>query len=196
MVGNSEDRISHDAVYLQLALKQHRFVMWMDASVRFQTKHLNWAFKHAQNLGVSASVGFAPIAARTQKASFQFLEELPCVFHDTNEFEATFIMIYANDYIMQYFMVPWVSCALTNGCMVPQKSPEKYLECTNDDYYFNCHRFDQSILSILMTRLFHHNLKEHVMVHTFFKICKGGFDLPYLPDFINKKITEYMRHCF
>ena len=168
----------------------------MDASIRFQTKHLNWAFKHAQSLGVSASIGFAPIAARTQKTTFSILEEAPCLFRDINEFEATFIMIYGTDLVMQYFMVPWVSCALTKGCMVPTVSPEKYLTCSNDNYYFSCHRFDQSVLSILMARLYREDLPTHIMVHTFFKICKGGYDLSYLPDFVNKIVTQYMRTCF
>ena len=170
--------------------------MWMDASVRFQTKHLSWAFTHAQSLGVSASIGFGPIAARTQKATFQFLEESPCLYRDTNELEATFIMIYATDFIIQYFMVPWVSCALCKGCMVPKISPEKYLNCKIENYYFSCHRFDQSILSILMTRIFNQDLQAHIMLHTFYKICKGGTDQPYLPDFMNKIVTRYLRTCF
>ena len=171
-------------------------MIWMDSSIRFENSHLDWAFKHAQSLGVSASVGFAPIASRTQKTTFQFLKESPCLYRETNEFEATFVIVYATDFVMQYFMLPWVSCALTNGCLVPKVSPEKYLDCYRDEFYFSCHRFDQSVLSILMTRLFHRNHDAHVMSHTFFKICKGGYDLSFLPDFMNKIITSFMRSCF
>ena len=182
--------------YFQLTLKKHRFVFWMDSSIRFMTGNLDWVFKHAQSLGVSASIGFATIAARTQKTTFDILQEQPCMYRATNEFEATVIIIYATDFIMQYFMIPWVSCALTNDCLVPKISPEKYLNCLRDEYYHDCHRFDQSILSLLMARLFHDNLKAHSMTHTFFQICKGGFDLPFLPDSWNKVVTQYMRSCF
>ena len=181
----------------QLALKKHRFVLWMDSSIRFKTEDLDWVFKWAQRLGVLAPGGFAPTAARTLKTTFDILQEPPCLYRATNEFEATFIIIYATDFVMQYFMIPWVSCALTNDCLVPKNSPGKYLGCNHDEYYHSCHRFDQSILSILMTRLFHDNLKSHAMAHTFFQICKFGDEVPFLPDFLNNVILHYQSlGCF
>ena len=163
----------------------------MDSSIRFKTEELDWVFKQAQRLGILAPGGFAPTAARTMKTTFDILQEPPCLYRAINEFEATFIIIYATDFVMQYFMLSWVSCALTNDCLVPKISPEKYINCVHNEYYHDCHRFDQSILSILMTRLFHDDLKSHVMVHTFFQICKGGVEYPYLPDFINIVLLYY-----
>ena len=71
---------------------------------------------------------------------------------------------------------------------MPKNSPGKYLGCHHDEYYHSCHRFNQSILSLLMTRLFHDNLKSHAMTHTFFQICKLGDESPFLPDFLNNVI--------
>lgn len=177
---------------IQMVMKVHRFVVWMDASVRFQTKDLDQTFEHARTLGVQAAVGYGPIAARTSNETFNFLQESPCVFRNINEFEATFIMIYANDFIMQHFMIPWVSCALTEQCM----APVDLIDCYNDQVYFDCHRFDQSMLSILMARLFHSDLKAHAMQHTFFKICKNGFEIPLVPEIFNKYLNQLKPNCF
>ena len=178
--------------HFQMVLQVHRFVIWMDASIRFQTPDLDPIFREAEKLGVMSSVGFAPIAARTSKTTFQFLNESPCIFRDTNEKEATFIIIYANDFIMQYFMVPWVSCALTKQCMVP----EKLRACDNDGYYFSCHRYDQSILSILLVRLFHRDIQAHTTKHTFYHICKGGYEFWLIPTFINRYLIKHSQMCF
>ena len=177
---------------IQMVLKVHRFVVWMDASIRFRTKDLDQTFDHARTLGVQAAVGFGPIAARTSNQTFQYLEESPCLFRNINEFEATFIIIYANDFIMQHFMIPWISCALTEQCMVPVN----LIGCHDDQVYFNCHRYDQSVLSILLARLFHSDLKAHAMQHTFFQICKNGYENPMLPGVLNTYLIRLNQNCF
>ena len=183
-------------------LKRHGFVFWLDASIRFKTGNLDWLLRQAQSLGILAIAGQAPIASRTQKATFEILQEPPCLYRTekTNEFQATFTIVYATDFIMQCVMIPWISCALTNDCLVPKISPEKYLGCYHAEYYHDCHRFDQSILSLLMTRLFHNNLKSHALSYggqgAFFQICKGGDELPFLPDFLNKIRADNQRTCY
>ena len=182
-------------------LKKHGFVFWLDASIRFKTGNLDWLLRQAQSLGILAIVGHAPIASRTQKATFEILKEPPCLYRTekTNEFQSGFTIVYATDFVMQYVMLPWVSCALTNDCLVPKISPEKYPSCYHAEYYHDCHRFDQSILSLLMTRLFHNNLESHTLNYggkkAFFQICKGGEELIFLPDFLNKIIIYYQRAC-
>ena len=160
--------------------------------MRFLTKDLDQIFDNSRTLGVQATVGFGPIAARTSNKTFNFLKESPCAFRNTNEFEATFIIIYANDFIMQHFMIPWISCALTEQCM----APINLIGCHNDQVYFDCHRFDQSVLSILMARLFHSDLKAHAMQHTFFQICKNGYEIPLIPGIVNKYLNKLNPNCF
>ena len=180
-------------------MKKHGFVFWLDASIRFKTGNLDWLLKQAQSHGILAAVGHYPIASHTQKATFEILQEPPCLYRTTKEFQPGFTIAYATDFVMQYVMIPWISCALTNDCLVPNVSPEKYLGCYDAEYYHECHRFDQSILSLLMTRLFHNNLKSHALNYlgegAFFQICKGGDELPYLPDFLNKIRAYYQRTC-
>ena len=153
--------------------REHPFVIWMDASVRFLTSDLNSVFSKAKKLGVQAAEGYAPIAHRTSKNTFEYLNEDPCTFRDLNEFEATMIFVYADDFVTKNFLQPWVSCALSEGCLVPSNNVVAYLSCPSSEYkqaYHACHRFDQSVMSLLVTRLYHDNVDEHRLLHnTFFE---------------------------
>ena len=177
-----------------MVLKFHRFVVWADASIRFLTKDLDQIFENARTLGVKAVAGHWSIASRTSNTTFNFLKESPCLFKNINECGATLIMIYANDFIMQHFVIPWVSCALTEQCMTPMG----LIGCYNEHVYFDCHRFDQSLLGILMVRLFHNDLRAHLMHHTFFQICRNGYNIPFVPETFNlylNKLDPYY-YCF
>ncbi|KAL3884485.1 hypothetical protein ACJMK2_024623 [Sinanodonta woodiana] len=175
---------------IQTVRKKYPFVMWMDASVRFTTNNITWLFNHVRNVGVMALGGSVPIASRTSRQTFTFLNEEPCLFKDKNEFEATYIVIFPSPLVEEYFIKPWVSCALLEGCMVPS-SWSHLLHCDNGNLYHNCHRFDQSILSILLYRLYHQTVSQHYMPHTFFQICKGGEEQWFLPNFMNKLLIKF-----
>lgn len=183
---------------VQLVAKEHPFVIWMDASVRFTTTQLDAPFEKVRELGVMAAEGFAPIATRTSPKTFSFLGEQPCTFKETNEFEATFIMVYGNKLVSEFFLKPWVSCALSFGCLIPDSNFGKYRHCgrSREPVYFDCHRFDQSVLSILLYRLYHKDILQHQMKHSFFRFCKGVDEEWYLPQFINDIRIKYYEYCF
>lgn len=169
----------------------------MDASVRFLTSDLEPKFKDAKRYGVLASEGYAPIAMRTHPTTFSILGEEACTFRDTNEFEATFILVSASKFVSEYFMKPWVFCALTSGCMVPDRNPDKYRDCLGSKrVYFDCHRFDQSILSILLARLYSEDLSVHIMKHEFYRFCKSVETAWFLPQFMNEMIVKTFEKCF
>ncbi|XP_052245606.1 uncharacterized protein LOC127854580 [Dreissena polymorpha] len=180
---------------IQSAAKQHPFVVWMDASVRFTTRDLKNEFKDVQRVGVKASEGYAPIAVRTHPNTFRFLQEEACAFKELNEFEATFIMIYGTKFVSEFLLRPWVSCALAEGCLVPDHSPSEYINCDNPTVYFDCHRFDQSVLSILLHRMYSKDIEEHKMKHEFYKFCKGADEIPFVPQFLNKIYSHYYEKC-
>ena len=86
-------------------------MFWLDSSIRFKTGNLDWLLRQAQSLGILAIVGQAPIASRTQKATFEILQEQPCLYRTkkTKEFQSGFTIVYATDFVMQYVMLPWVT---------------------------------------------------------------------------------------
>ena len=149
-------------VYFQLVAKDHPFVVWMDASVRYTTTDLRPLFDQSKQLGVMAIDGGGNVAMRGHENMFELLREPPCAFRNVPEIQATFIIIYGNMFIEKYFLKPWISCALTIGCMLPDIVPLNYLLCgKHGAVYHDCHRYDQSMLDILMYRLFFKEIQKH-----------------------------------
>lgn len=155
-----------------MVANEFHFVIWMDASVRFHNSSLDATLAQARKQGVLFSSTVEPVAMRTHPATFRFLREEACTFNKAAELYATFLIIYGNRMVTQYFLKPWTSCALTLGCMLPDTAPWRYINCGHHgNVYHDCHRFDQSVLGILSYRLFFHNIKSH-MIKLNYSLCK------------------------
>jgi len=144
----------------------------MDASIRFLTTDLEPMFSKARSSGVVLTECGGSIAMRTHPSTFQHLDELPCTFKDTHEFQGTFILLYLTPFVREHFLKPLVACALTPGCMVPVHNHKQYVACGKyGQVYHDCHRFDQSVIGILTYRLYNDKLNEHIVpentVHIF-----------------------------
>ena len=152
-------------IIVQLVLKEHEFVIWVDASIRFLTPNLDSFFFNSTNVGIKLYPGGGSIAQRTVLKTFEYLGEDPCLF-DVPELEATIIMLKRTRFTLTYIIRPWVSCALALGCMTHPCSLAMFLCTTNSPDFGCCHRFDQSIMGIILTRLFPNQTKV-LHVNTF-----------------------------
>ena len=79
-------------IIVQLVLKEHEFVIWVDASIRFLTPNLDSFFFNSTNVGIKLYPGGGSISQRTVLKTFEYLGEDPCLF-DVPELEATIIML-------------------------------------------------------------------------------------------------------
>ena len=148
-------------IIIQQVLKEHPSIMWADASVRFSHPDLKSFYLHENNLGIKLYPGGGSIARRTQLNTFKYLGEKPCMFN-VPELEATVIMLKRSKFTLTNIMRPWVSCALSSGCMIQPCSSIR-IWCPSGNYDMGCcHRFDQSVLGIILTRLFYY---ERNMLH-------------------------------
>lgn len=157
-----------------MCAKEHPFVVWMDTSLRFRTSKITYIIDLAKTNTVLAAEGSGFVATRTHSNMFNFLKEDPNTFESLKEFQAGFIIYYGNEFGENFFMRPWISCALTFGCMVPDYTSAKYLSCPNVERFHACHRFEQSMMSILLYRLFYKEIDKHVLktgVYTFCTEC-------------------------
>ncbi|KAK3607186.1 hypothetical protein CHS0354_007101 [Potamilus streckersoni] len=155
----------------QIVLNEYGFMLWMDASVRFLTGKLDNLFQMAVKDGVKLILGGLGVGYRTDPLTFKYLGEDPCLYADKNEIEASFILLYRNHFTIETIMRPWVSCALTSGCMYFPGS-QKRISCYNQKGLGFCHRFDQSIMSIILWRLYHANFGKVLIPGIFFDIQK------------------------
>ena len=142
-------------ILIQNVLKEYSSIMWVDASVRFSHPNLESFFFNGSNLGIKLYPGDGSIARRTHLKTFEYLGEKPCMF-DVPELEATVIMLKRSKFTLTNIMRPWVSCALSSGCMIhPCVLIRIWCPSGNQDMGC-CHRFDQSVLGIILSRLFHY----------------------------------------
>lgn len=63
------------------------------------------------------------------------------------------ILLHSTEFVRKSIMLPWVTCALTFGCMVFRDS-KLLINCGKSFKPFDCHRFEQSVLGIVLTRIF------------------------------------------
>ena len=134
----------------------------------------------AKKLKLIAAQGYNSVASRTTWQTFQALGEDPCAYGKITQMQAAFIVLYITDFVRDYFLYPWVGCALSPGCMVPSGDPYNYLECVNgkNKHEFHlCHRFDQSVMNILMYRMFNKTVDEHILKFGLYKIERLGSNL-------------------
>ena len=143
-------------------IKEHPFVVWLDASIRFTTTNIDPLLDKAKKLKALSPHSKAKVISRTMKDTFEFLNEEPCLFKDVQIFEATLIILYPSANEVNYLLKPWIACALVLGCMVTLDDPKLHSSCTSKEN-FACHRFDQAVWSILINRLYHKNAFEHII---------------------------------
>lgn len=157
----------------QLCALEHPYVVWMDASLRFNSKEIATAINSAKDLTILAAEGYGSVAVHTHQNMFNFLKEEPCSFKNLKELQTGFIIYYGNEFGERHFMLPWVSCALTFGCMVPDNNSTNYLSCLPDVELFHaCHRFEQSMMSILLYKLFPKTVDKRTLKPKYYTFCR------------------------
>lgn len=150
-------------VIIQMALQEYGFVIWMDSAVYLNDGNLRAGIDIAKLHGVAAGhkrVMFPDInlAFETDIQTFKALGEEPCAFRNSFRFNSALIFIRRTPFTYKYIMRPWVSCALTKSCIVAYRPSN--MKCVGANDYGYCHRFDQSIFSIILNRVFQTKLTD------------------------------------
>ena len=138
-----------------MMLMEFGFVWWADTSVRFLTGDLDDALEYSRQYSILSFTYSAKlaIAYHTSKLTMKYLGEDPCKYRYFGENEAGFLLFHYDE-ISRVLVNTWAACALTKQCMCPFGT-EQMKRCSNVAKDAVCHRFDQSIFSILFRRLYH-----------------------------------------
>ena len=165
----------------------------MDSSVKITSGSLKSVFDQVKEHGIAlqSSAGSNSLAQSTDIRTMYQLGELPCTFRDVQEFYATFIIIHKSRFVLEHIMRPWLSCALTDGCMSMSRDSRE--PCPNvPNIYGVCHRFDQSVLSIILNRLYHDSLGKvsfgQKLLWTKHQGSRSSYS--FLPNFVNEFIFK------
>ena len=145
--------------------------MWMDSSVRFTTGNLQLMFDKALSSGIVLNFRkrtnrSLSIRLHTHQDTFKFLNEPECLYDKEPMIEAGFILLYPKDHIFEGILNPWTKCALIEECLWTTRPVREILKCSRNATIqtHRCHRYDQSVLNILMKRLFHDKMERHLVM--------------------------------
>ncbi|KAL3847983.1 hypothetical protein ACJMK2_018870 [Sinanodonta woodiana] len=141
----------------QILLNEFGYVFWLDASMRFINMNLfNELEMQVDKYGLSSwDFGYS-LAVTIDPETYQFLKEDPCLFVNKPSCGTGGILVKRSNFTLEYIMRPWVSCALTFGCMVNNRS-QQMLHCPPSPKNWAlgaCQRYEQAVLSIILWRLY------------------------------------------
>ncbi|XP_071106310.1 uncharacterized protein [Haliotis cracherodii] len=163
-------------ILVQLALQQWNFIMYMDASIRILTSDLQELFDVAWKRGILVSdrehESFKMVE-HTDPRTFAFFGEKPCYFENISEKQAGFLLMRRSPLLQLTIIRPWVECALSLECIAPQGSKINWFCSYYRHFLGECHRFDQSVLNIVISRTFHHTGDVPLIPSKYFKIDRN-----------------------
>ncbi|KAL8590307.1 hypothetical protein ACOMHN_006423 [Nucella lapillus] len=150
-------------IWKPLIVKAHlrfsRFTMWMDASVRFLSSNISAILEQTRKLGILLAGNGYMLVKHVHPAMLSYFHVQPCLLASFHENCGGFIVVSNDKFVQKAIVDPWVACAFSPRCLCPSVDMtdcESYLHChARSQYtYFQCHRFDQSALGIILALLF------------------------------------------
>lgn len=159
---------------IMLAASQHaqKVIVWQDSSVRWFDSFLD-NLDRTYNAGhqVLRYINSHRIPANTLKETFDYIHEDACGYLPYPEVQGNLHMHRADKFNQQVLFTPWARCALEKQCMCP-RPPPSVLACSSGTLH-RCHRFDQSAMGILLSRIYQNDLYKFMFQEFEFEREKG-----------------------
>ncbi|KAI8789135.1 hypothetical protein BgiMline_001002 [Biomphalaria glabrata] len=143
-------------------ITQTHWLLWADASIRFHQdfKHTADLLERARTRGLQ--VGWSPnsIAYQTLQSTFHFFGDEACAYQPYMSSLNAVIVFYNEEFVRRLILEPWSACAMSSQCMCPADEQDLQairISCHKRKGKYDygiCHRFDQSALSIIGTKLY------------------------------------------
>ncbi|XP_052238581.1 uncharacterized protein LOC127849867 [Dreissena polymorpha] len=93
----------------------------------------------------------------------RIFREKACTFRNLSEIQAGFFIARTTPFVVQNILKPWIACALVIDCIVPHEGWQKYYRCgLHGNVYGDCHRYEQSVLAILLYRAYGYDIYKRM----------------------------------
>ncbi|GFR96427.1 hypothetical protein ElyMa_006297700 [Elysia marginata] len=139
-----------------LITKARKLLIWQDTSIRWTDEFLS-VFHRAMVFGQQflESMHGARLTSHTLPQMFAYMGEESCQYFAYRETQCGFQVLKHDPLVIQAILNPWTRCALEQSCMCPVV-PESVIRCSKSVSSFEprCHRFDQSAMSIILSKLY------------------------------------------
>ena len=144
---------------IAMTLLEFPFVTWMDTSIRLKPNIFALFDKtkacHIQLCRYEKNKQIASIAHQTGDSTMNFLNQNPHDYLSRGVTQGGWGVYLRTQIVMERVIRPWVTCALTYGCMVTDRDRIQG-ECRKPrtKSLSWCHRFDQSVLAMIVSNVF------------------------------------------
>ncbi|XP_067667566.1 uncharacterized protein [Haliotis asinina] len=139
---------------IQGNLPKTDILVWVDTSIRFWNKTIPQLLDDTERRGIVRYAGKLSVGQHTLNVTMNYMKEDVCSLAHVSEDQSGFLMLHNERWIREAVIKPWVACAMSPECMCPRK-PGEVIRCnTGIHKYHKCHRFDQSAINIILTKLF------------------------------------------
>ncbi|KAI8771527.1 hypothetical protein BgiBS90_028246 [Biomphalaria glabrata] len=136
-------------------MKARKSVVYQDASIYWKDTIVDF-LDRGDKLGLQiwGGVGMHNIPVTTLKGTFDFFGEEPCAYLNYTSLQAGINVFKQTPFVVRTILEPWAKCALEPDCICPGCT-RNHINCFKPKQEIHmCHRFDQSVLSIITTKLF------------------------------------------
>ncbi|XP_055896654.1 uncharacterized protein LOC106069819 isoform X3 [Biomphalaria glabrata] len=136
-------------------MKARKSVVYQDASIYWKDTIVDF-LDRGDKLGLQIWGGkdMHNIPVTTLKGTFDFFGEEPCAYLNYTSLQAGINVFKQTPFVVRTILEPWAKCALEPDCICPGCT-KNHLNCFKPKKEIHiCHRFDQSVLSIITTKLF------------------------------------------
>ncbi|KAK3798071.1 hypothetical protein RRG08_034627 [Elysia crispata] len=139
-----------------LVTKARKLLIWQDTSIRW-TEEFPSVFQRAMKYGqqLIESTHGARITSHTHPQMFAYMREEACQYFPYREIQCGFQVMKNDPLVIQAILNPWTRCALEEPCICPVY-PKSVIRCSKglSSTLPRCHRFDQSAMSIILSKLY------------------------------------------
>ncbi|RUS77867.1 hypothetical protein EGW08_014380 [Elysia chlorotica] len=148
---------------------QARVVVWMDASIRFFDNPAGLKTlltEEIEKFGVMVGHSVPDNCFSTCRATYHKFGDEPCAYLGLPIFQAS-VLVFRNDpFVQRAVLEPWAACAFDESCIAPVAvecarwcgpAVENYLAYRDGRGGFKyglCHHFDQSVISLILHKLY------------------------------------------
>ena len=153
-------------------------MFYVDSSVRFLTPFSDQHYQQARLTGgflFNTNTGHSTFAV-THPDVYDYLPSNITALQVFDQFEGGDVLVYRTEQICKHVITPLVMCLLNPKCA----KPKARLSCAIKarDVYANCHRFDQSVMNILVQNHVGYNgsISAHALPKTLVVLRNGGKD--------------------
>ncbi|XP_046336540.2 uncharacterized protein LOC124118471 [Haliotis rufescens] len=139
---------------IQANLPKTEILVWVDSCVRFWNKTVPHLLKDVERRGIVTFGSNYSVAQHTMKETVAYMKEDTCSLTPVPEDQGGFLLFHNEQWIREAVIKPWVACAMSSKCMCPRHSSHMKRCNVKVRKYNKCHRFDQSVINIILHKLF------------------------------------------